>query len=394
MGNSALPWVEAAQSQAAAAPPPATAALPPWEEAAKSGTSVSQSQSQVTMGPARPEPLWDTIKKWALHPFDSLADATAVAPSESGTARARVHEVAQNAGQLADVYSEEGGLLSAPKALTEIPAAFGDALDAYRTARAAKLAQDTDEWQKINDVLGVPKSGIRISPSSTSIEDAATMPGRTVAGLGYTAKALDGMEPIERMNFLDSHLQAAGQAIQNAASAATKSGKVLNVGDSAMDVFKSIKDPAMQEKMIDQFNSTAKELGITNLRQATPEQALALRQALRAGKSFSGFSDIQTVANISKQLGGAVSSDLKEAVPDFSQLDEAYSDLRGARDAALGTVKSALSTAPRPGMIVRVGQNIGKEFARNPVRTAAYALGGAGGAIYGIDRALRGVGSQ
>lgn len=350
-----------------------------------------QGTPQVTMGPAQPDSLWDTIKKWTLHPFDAAAEKLSVSPSELTTnpLRARAQEVIQNAGQLTDVISKEAALLSAPSAVMGLgKAGMGalDAIDAYRASRAAKLAQDTSEWQKINDVLNVPKSGIRIAPNATSAASATTMPGRTIAQLGYSAKTLEAMDPIERMNLLDSHLQNAGQAISNAASAATNAGTTLDVGDSAMNVFKSIKDPAMQEKMIDQFNSTAKELGIANLRRATPEQALALRQALRAGKTFSGFSDIQTTANISKQLGGAVSGDLKDAVPDFNQLDQSYSDLRVARDAARGQVQMTLKQAPPLGTMQKGIRIFNKQILP---RAITYGAGGALG--YEGYRLLRGV---
>lgn len=309
--------------------------------------------SNATIGPAQPESLWQTIKKWTMHPLDTIAQETDVSPSESGTFRARAHDIAQSAGQLEDIYSNEGGLLTAPEAavdLMKVPGALSDAFNAYRAGRAAKLAQDAGEWQKINDVLGVPKTGIRIAPSASSAAEATTMPGRTVAALGYTAKSLDAMEPIERMNLIDSHLQTAGQAIENAAKSATDAGKTVDVsyasGGSQTSIFQRISDPDMRLKMIQQYNDTARSLGITDLTKATPQEALALRQALRAGKTFSGFSDAQTTANISKQLGSAVSSDLKAAVPDFSKLDQAYTDLRGARDSAVGQVKNTLKQAP------------------------------------------------
>jgi len=264
-----------------------------------------------------------------------------------------------------------------------------DAINAMRAARAAKLANNALEWRRINGVLNVPLRGVITSPAAGSAAEATTMPGRTVAELGYSANDLAKMDPMVRMNVLNSHLQNAGQDIAAAAKAATQAGKTLDVGDSAMNVFKSIKDPAMQEKMISQFNATAKELGITNLRQATPEQALALRQALRAGKSFSGFSDIQTVANISKQLGGAVSSDLKTAVPDFVDLDRRYSDLKAATNAAQNQVRGALAKTPPPSLAQRIGRFAVQKVLPRLVEGTAIGAGS-----YGAYRGIRDVTGQ
>lgn len=307
-----------------------------------------------------------------------------VVPGPPGLFTGRVKTGSMDQAQVTDVNPEKfvnvvGGmeLGSAIEPFGEVASeAMSQGINALRAAKAAKVAENTAEWQKINGILNVPKTGVRISPSATNAIEATTMPGRTVARLGYSADDLAKMDPIVRMNVLDSHLQNAGSAIEKAAQAATDAGKTLDVGDSAMGVFKGIKDPAMQEKMIEQFNSTAKELGIVDLRQATPKQALALRQALRSGKTFSGFSDVQTAANISKQLGGAVSGDLKEAVPDFVNLDQTYSDLRGARDAARSQVQMTLKKAPPATALQKVGQFATKKLLPRAIEGLGWGAGG------------------
>lgn len=248
-----------------------------------------------------------------------------------------------------------------------------DAISSFRAARAAKLATDSAEWQRINGVLNVPKSGVIVSPSSAAVADAVKMPGRTLAKLGYSADDLQKMDPIVRMNVIDSHLQNAGSAIESAAQSATKAGKTVDLSGVVTNVFKNVTDPDMKAKMIDQFYEKAKSLGIS-LPTVTPEDALALRRALREGQTFSGFSDAKTAANVSKQLGSAVSGELKNAVPDFVNLDQDYTDLRGARDAARSQVQMTLKKAPPPTAAQKFGRFL---YQRVLPRAAEGAAGGA-----------------
>ena len=116
----------------------------------------------------------------------------------------------------------------------------------------------------------------------------------------------------------------------------------------------------------------------------TPEDALALRRALREGQTFSGFSDAKTAANISKQLCSAVSGELKNAVPDFVNLDQDYTDLKGARDAARSQVQMTLKKAPPPTTMQKVGKFATKTILPEIAKGAAF-----GGAGYGLYRSLR-----
>lgn len=392
MGNSALPWVEAAQAQQAKGAPL------PWEEAAQ-GTAFNSPAEAIAAG-ASPEQVQAATAADALK--ISHGPTPVKPPTNAFGFPAENYDEHGNAifGYLKDPISGETRPVTidpqkfislqgnvAAGGLGEIGGEF--VVPAIRAARTMKLAEDAGEWQKINEALGVRPRSIAVSPSGTTgAESAVSMPGRALGKLGYTSADLQKMDPFVRMNMIDSHLQNAGAAISQAAKEATQAGTTLDVGGSAMNVFKGIKDPAMQERMIAQFNSTARELGITNLRQATPEQALALRQALRAGKAFSGFSDIQTAANVSKQLGSAVSSDLKQAVPSFSQLDQTYSDLRGARDAAVAQMKNSLAKAPPPSLVRRAGQFAVKKILPKAI---VYGAGGAAaGAGYALLRDMRG----
>jgi hypothetical protein len=186
------------------------------------------------------------------------------------------------------------------------------------------------------------------------------------------------------MNVLNAHLQNAGADLENAARTATKAGTVLDVGKQAMNVFEDVPNPEIQEKMISEFNATAKKLGIANLRKATPEQALALRQALDKGITFNGATDLQTASHVRDALRSAVSSDLKSAVPQFKTLDRAYSDLREARDAAMTQVQSAAAQAPPPSTLARATR-----FATRKVLPRAIEFGVGGAAGYAGYRLLR-----
>jgi len=278
-----------------------------------------------------------------------------------------------------------GGALDA----SQIPAAFAvgpgeeaaskvasiatDALSARRAAGEA--ASGIEDWQKINDVLGVPAKSVRIGKTATALDQAATMPGRALANLGYTPQELAKMTPVERMATIAPHWQQAGQAIDAAVTAATDAGKTLDAGDSAFKVLKSIAEPGLQDKAIATFNNLAKQLDIPNLYKATPEEALKLRRALAVGARFGPSGDLNSLASVKAGLRSAVSGDLHDAVPSLKQLDQTYSDLRGAIDAAQNGVSKAASTAPPPTTLQKAGQIIRKEAPR----ALAYSALGAGG---------------
>ena len=374
-----LPSVLPADGAPAATSPAAAIASGASPQALAStlqATTQAQAKNQVTGIPMK-----------EVAPLESNAMATlqsglqGTGPSiRPGSAAARMQ-----AGGSMDAVDQAGKIIPqiagaiAPGSMFE---PIGEAITAARAARAAKLVNSADEWQKINGVLDLPKTGVIVSPSAATAADAVKMPGRTLAQLGYSADDLKKMDPMVRMNVIDSHLQNAGAAIQNAARQATQERKTVDLSGVVTNVFKNVTDPAMKAKMIDQFYEKAKSLGIS-LPTVTPENALALRRALREGQTFSGFSDAKTTANISKQLGSAVSGELKKAVPDFVNLDQDYTDLSGARKAAISQVQNTLKKAPEASTLQKVGS-----FAVNKVLPRV-AQGAAVGAGYEIFHSLR-----
>jgi hypothetical protein len=240
---------------------------------------------------------------------------------------------------------------------------------------ARKAGKTIQEWKKINKAIGVTSKGVRIGEGAKSIEEAATMPGRTLERAGFTAKKLEKMKPLERMMAIRPHLEQAGQRIDQLLDAQEKAGKTLDVGAKVFETLKKIPNPKIQEQAIESFNYLAKELGIANQRAATPREAWKLRRALVAGSRFGQGGDLNSLANVRGALYGAVSSDLKAAVPGLSEADQAYSDLRTAMNAARSTVQKESVKGPKPGLLKSIARGAKKEFTERPIRTTALAVG-------------------
>jgi hypothetical protein len=255
-------------------------------------------------------------------------------------------------------------------------ATLGKIESLVKDARAARKAGKTiQEWKKINKALGVTAKGVRIGEGAKSIEEAATMPGRTLERAGFTAKNLEKMKPLERMMAIRPHLEQAGQRIEQLLDAHEKAGKILDVGAKVFETLKKIPNPKIQEQAIESFNYLAKELGIANQRAATPREAWKLRRALVAGSRFGQGGDLNSLANVRGALYGAVSSDLKAAVPGLNEADQAYSDLRTAMNAARSTVQKEAVKGPKPGLLKSIARGAKKEFTERPIRTTALAVG-------------------
>jgi hypothetical protein len=245
-----------------------------------------------------------------------------------------------------------------------------------KDARAASKAGKTiEEWRKINKVLGVTPKAIRIGEGAKSLEEAGTMSGRTLERAGFTSKQLAKMKPIEQLQAIKPLKDEAGRAIEAALATHEKAGKTLDVGARAFETLNKISNPNLQQTAIDTFNDLARELGITNQRAATPKQAWELRKALAAGARFGQGGDLNSLSNIRAALQGAVSSDLKAAVPELLKLDPQYSDLKAAVTATTNAVRNEAAKGSKPGLLKAIAKGAKKEITERPIRTAAYALG-------------------
>jgi len=248
--------------------------------------------------------------------------------------------------------------------------------------KGAQQAEDAvpaaEAWQKANTVLGVKPSAIRIGEQASDIESAATNPGRTLVRLGLDADTLSAMTPIQRQAAIAPVLKTAGKAVGDAIQQATDAGTTLDIGKSTFNVLKQIKNPAMQQQAVDSLGQIQNELGIENLREATPTEARQFRDALKFGARFNTGGDLSNLGALRANLYRAASSDLENAVPGLDQLNEAFSDLKGAAGAARNaTAVSMVKPPPLPPPTVT--QKVGKLLLERGIPTAIGAGAGAGG---------------
>lgn len=200
--------------------------------------------------------------------------------------------------------------------------------------KAAQPQGQLGNWSDLNQSIGTSAAkSIRIGKGSADIANAYGIPGRGLETEGFTPQALQKMTPPEQAAAIGPRFQAAGKAVQATADKATENGVTLDAGKSVFNVIKDrIKDPGLQEKAIEIINSHQQELGITNIRQATPTQALALRQALKNEANFGPSATTDSLKGVGRAIYNAVSSDLHDAVPGMKTVDMHYGDLAQAVD--------------------------------------------------------------
>lgn len=200
--------------------------------------------------------------------------------------------------------------------------------------KAAQPQGQIGNWSDLNQSIGAPASkSIRIGKGSADIENAFGLPGRGLEAEGFTKEALQKMTPVDQAAVIGPRFQAAGKAVQATADKATEQGITLDAGKSVFSVIKDrIKDPTLQEKAIEIINSHQQELGIANIRQATPTQALALRQALKNDANFGPNATVDSLKGVGRAIYGGVSNDLHNAVPGMKAVDMHYGDLAQAVD--------------------------------------------------------------
>lgn len=238
------------------------------------------------------------------------------------TGYSKALEEAKSANQSAYLLSEQKGAQAVTEAQGKVAA-----------AKAVEPQGPSGEWAKLNQAVGTPAKAIRIGRGVSDIESAYGMPGRGLAVEGFDSASLAKMTPPEQAAAIGPKWQAAGKAVSDTVQKATEEGKTLDVGDSVFKVLKKIPDPNLQEKAIEVFNDTARNLGIVDQRAATPTQALQLRQALKAHARFGPMGDLASLKGIGAQLYRGVSSDLHSAVDGLREVDMHYGDLTEAVNA-------------------------------------------------------------
>lgn len=194
-------------------------------------------------------------------------------------------------------------------------------------AKTQGPAGEQGEIAKLNNVMG---SKPKIGAGRTSLSDAGVDAGRGLRAEGFSSDILDKLNPEQRGALIVPQWNKAGQAVDSVIQTATANKVTLDAGKSSFEVFKKIPDPSLQEKAIDTFNDTARDLGISNMRQATPEQARALRTALVSHAKFGPGGELSSIRGIGTNLYRAVSNDLHDAVPGLKAIDQHYADLNEA----------------------------------------------------------------
>lgn len=179
-------------------------------------------------------------------------------------------------------------------------------------------------WQAANEAVGASKRAISLPTGATGPEQAYVNPGQTlVERAGLDPKQLAKMTPFEQAQTIGPHWRAAGAEVDAIADTATKNGVTLDAGKSLTQALKNVDSPQIQQRMTDIMADTGQQLGIQDWRKATPNEMLELRRATwdNLGKTKYGPS-----------LYGALTRDLKDAVPQMVPADQAYSGYMGAMD--------------------------------------------------------------
>lgn len=274
--------------------------------------------------------------------------------------------------------------------------------------RANLPAGEAGQWADLNTTVGATPRSIRIGKGASDLGMTYGNAGRGLLREGLDAPTLSKLTPPEQAALIGPKWQAAGKAVQDAADKATEAGMTLDAGASVTKVIKNrIADPSLQEKAIELINSHQHDLGIENMREATPQQALALRQALRNDANFGPNSTTDSMKGIGKAFYSAVSSDLHDAIPTMKAVDQHYGDMAEAVSAvqrqtqryAAGQWKPPLTQVEKAQAQVPTMPNVSpytplpapptapstlNQFLTAGKNLAPWILGGGG--LYGLER--------
>lgn len=272
--------------------------------------------------------------------------------------------------------------------------------------KAAQPQGQIGNWSDLNQSIGTsPAKSLRIGRGASDVEAAYGLPGRGLEAEGFTKEILQKMTPTEQAAVIGPRFQAAGKAVQGIADKATEQGVTLDAGQSTFKVITDrIKDPSLQEKAIEIINSHQRELGITNMRQATPTQALALRQALKNDASFGPTATTDSLRGVGRALYSAVSNDLHNAVPGMKEVDMHYGDLAQTMDVVRGQIGKYMTGkwAPPPTSVQKAEQAVPEmpnvsaytplpsqgAFNLSALKKIAEVIGIGGGTAYGLNKLL------
>lgn len=202
-------------------------------------------------------------------------------------------------------------------------AKYEKALDAFesRQARIPEPASPTENlWIDLNKSIKARNTDIWVPKGATGLEDAAIMPGRGLAAEGLTAANLERLPPAQQNAVVAPLWNRAGQAVDQAAEAATQQGRTVSIA-RIDDAINRIEDGETRRALQARVLQMGQEIGIRGPQgwtDATPTQALRLRRAL-----WNMGGDGEAAARFVTQA-------LRADVPEMAGVDQHYADLNRA----------------------------------------------------------------
>ena len=419
MGNGAIPPLPSGYTLVSAAPaipplpagyaldnPSAASPLPgilpsAQEQAAAQLKAIPMNTSAA---PARVR----TLVQGTADILGGLAAGAVASPTVAGTAAGAALGVAggDQLGQIINekIFDEGNRNLSAEgleqTALKSAVAAGGAGIMAKlagvpwttpKPAPAMQVLGPQEQWADANNALGV--KALKVGRYG----GVPSNPGRGITNAGLDPVVLRQMTPEERLTVLGPHWRDAGAAVDDAVTAATDHGVTVDVGNTATKTLGKIADPVLGQKATDIFNNLAhNELGIEDLRDATPEQARMLRTALKGGARFGPSGDLSSLSGVRAELYRSVNQDLHEGVPGLQPIDQHYADMSGAMDSVqkqVGKFRASLpeSSLPQQPATADLKSSVAQQLIRSAVtRAVGRALPWVGGAA--VEEALRRMG--
>jgi hypothetical protein len=272
-------------------------------------------------------PIAATIGEMAAGPIGAAAGAAA------GTlAQPALTGQKEDYGKAAENALLYGGT---SKVLSMVPDAMGKLADWFGIGTKTPM----QEYQAANEALGISKKQIRGPLGATDPNDFQGIPGRSVVErAGVTGAELSKMTPFEQAAKIAPAWRSAGSEVDAIADLATTHGVTFDAGKSVTQAIGKMDSPQMQDQALKVIKDTADKLGVPqDWRAATPNDVLQLRRAL--------YDNLP--ARYRGPVYGAITGDLKAAVPQLGPADQAYSELRGAMD-AIKSKQQAFIQKPQP----------------------------------------------
>lgn len=235
-------------------------------------------------------------------------------------------------GEAAEAYADAGdaytqGLRDRRIAIAQNKATYERAVEDFEAKQARIPHAETPverQWEDLNKSIQVrPSTDIWMRNAPTSYSDSVIMPGRGLASENVDAARFAKLSPTQQNAEIIPMWNRAGQAVDQAADAATQQGRTVALPYIDEAINSQIKDPAMQQAIHGEVLRLGEAVGIrgpegwTN---ATPRQVLDLRRALWKKGGDAAEAGARYVTQV-----------LRDEVPELTPLDQHYTDLNGAK---------------------------------------------------------------